>query len=155
MPNCPNVVEECPALRVFSPTCSTGFIWGLDGKEQRNHERSDLSAAAALNVSLRRALSSDILRRTGKTLGKSCKILEEWGFFPLPSLCRDPFLSELLCDSYQIGGVWVAEAVGRKKEKSSQHLHHLKFSPSLFLLVVFFQLKCWEGQPQFNYKPHR
>lgn len=80
IPNCHIVIPECPAPWVFSPPCSTGFIWILDGKEQRNHGRSDLSAAAALNISLRRALSSDIFWSMGKTLGKSCKILEETFF---------------------------------------------------------------------------
>lgn len=54
--------------------------------------------------------------------------------FPPSSLCCDPFLSELLCHSYQISGVWVAKAARRNKETSSQHPHHLKFLWSLSLL---------------------
>lgn len=50
-----------------------------------------------------------------KTLGKSHKVLEESVTFML-SVRRDAFLSELLCHSYQVSGVWVAKTVRRNKK---------------------------------------
>lgn len=50
---------------------------------------------------------------------RTLKVLEVLFIFRL-SVRRDAFLSELLCHSHQVSGVWVAETVGRNK-KTKHH----------------------------------
>lgn len=88
-----------------------------------------MGSAAALDACLLRASSSAILSGTGSLRAQPgaesrppqghsespTKVLEE-SVISMLSVRRDAFLSELLCHSHQVSGVWVAKTVRRNKK---------------------------------------
>lgn len=124
------VIQECTALKVFSSTCSTGLIWTLEEKQTNKGTTSGVMWALLqhltpvcwgprLQPSFKgRAVSEHNLEPSQVHCKDTRDVLQSLGrvIFML-SVRRDAFLSELLCHSHQVSGVWVAKTV-RRNEKA-------------------------------------
>lgn len=124
------VIQECTALKVFSSTCSTGLIWTLEEKSTNKGASSEVLWALLQHLTpvcwgpglqssiMGREVSVHNLEPCQVYLKDIREVLQSLGRAVLVfSVCRDAFLSELLCHSHQVSGVWVTKTV-RRNEKS-------------------------------------
>lgn len=114
-------------------------------KNRRTSNGVNMSSAAALNTCLIRSLSSAICRVAGSHRAQHesefCPKNEDnpkgWQSPGRSDIFRqlvgcDPFLSQLLCHSHQVSGVWVTKTAKRQKKRAKIRHFFYTFTPGMW-----------------------